>query len=266
MDGVAEEEVADGDEDDGGHGKKATEKAANRREDERLCREGDDAFDRVGEKAPEAPFRLAGDALHIFKFDPFRAEADPAEEAFGETVVFVHGEDGVGKFPIHEPVVARAVHEIGVGDAVHEAVELPREEGANRRLAFPGDAACRGRVVSFFGDGVVKRREKGGRVLEIGVHEAEVIAARFAEPGQDRRFFSKVSGKGNIAHAGIFRRRFFQNPKRRVFRSVVDEEDFKCFLFHILRQRKKRVVKKRQRRFFVVARDDEGNQNGTSGG
>ncbi len=260
LDGIAGEEVARDDESDGDEGKQATEKAANRREDERLGGEGDDAFDSVGEKFPEAPLRFTGNTRYVFKFDPFGAEANPAEKTLGETVVFANGEESVHKFAIHQPVVARAVDEIGIGDTVHEAVELPRKKGANRWLAFSCDAAGRCRIIAFLGDGFVHLRQKGGRILQVGVHEADVIAAGFAEAGQNRRFFSEVSGKGNIAHAGIFGGEFFHKGKCRVFGAVIDEKDFERFLFHVLRKRKKRVVKIRQRGFFVVARDDERNQ------
>jgi hypothetical protein len=258
--GIAEEEVAHDDEEDGAHRDEAAEDAADGRDDEGFRREGDDPFHGVGEEPPETPFRLAGHARRVFKFDPFRPESDPAEKAFGETVVFFEGEERIDEFPVHEAEIGGAVHEIGIGNAVHDFIKSAREEGADGRLAFACDAACRGRVVAFFGDGAVHFGEKCRRMLQIGVHEADVIARRRAHAGQHGRFLAEISGKGNPAHVLIFFGELFHDGKGIVAGSVVDENQLKRDARHFTRRFLEGFVKIRQCVLFIETGDNHGNQ------
>ena len=209
--GIAEEEVAHDDEEDGAHRDEAAEDAADGRDDEGFRREGDDAFHGVGEEPPETPFRLAG-------------------------------------------------HEIGIGNAIHDFIKLTREEGADGRLAFACDAARRGRVVTFFGDGAVHFGEKCRRMLQIGVHEADVIARRRAHAGQHGRFLAEISGKGNPAHVLVFFGELFHDGKGIVAGSVVDENQLKRDARHFTRRFLEGFVKIRQCVLFIETGDNHGNQ------
>ena len=67
---------------------------------------------------------------------------------------------------------------------VDEAVEAAGKKTADGRLAFAGDAAGADLVVIAGLDELIHLGEKGGRILEVGVHSNDDVAPSVVKTGQ----------------------------------------------------------------------------------
>ena len=101
-------------------------------------------------------------------------------------------------------------------------------------------------------------------MLQIGVHQHQIVTGRFPQSGEHRGFFSEVSRKGKISYLCLLVRvRFRQLPQpfqRTVPAAVIDKEDLiaDCvFLFQFFQRRRSLRVKRFYAGFFVIARHDD---------
>ena len=226
-------------------------------------RKGRDAVDGIQEQLAEAPLRLASDAFAVDVFQPPGLEPDPGKDALGEAVVFAQGQDGVDHAAGHQAVVAGAVHDLGLGDPVDEPVEAPREKAADGRFSLAVRAAGADAV-----DGVVRRGlledaqhvgKHVGRVLQIRVHDRDVVAFGVLQPRVHGGFLAEIARKADVAAAPVLFVQVSQHAQRAVFGAVVDEHeiDVRALRAQRFQHGKHGFVIQGQRLFFVVAGHDD---------
>lgn len=200
----------------------------------RNSREGNDALDGVFEKLPKGPGGLAGDALDVFVFDPFGFEANKTPKAFGIAVVFLTGNDGVNHLAGHQAIIAGAVDHFDIAHAVDELVENAGKKAADGRFAFAGDTAGGGTIYRFWCGVLVgwvdvfeEFGEEAGRILAIGVHGGNEIAASVFEASEESGFFTEIARERDVEDARVVTSERFNDFERVVAATIVDKNKFK---------------------------------------
>ena len=92
---------------------------------------------------------------------------------------------------------------IRIGNLINDPIEHACKKGSNGRLSFSGHTASCNAVVFSTLKNLQHLRKQRRRILHISIHNRNIIALCVAESSIHRRFFSKVTGKGNIAHTLI---------------------------------------------------------------
>ncbi|GAA3489071.1 hypothetical protein GCM10018987_31540 [Streptomyces cremeus] len=187
--------------------------------------EGDDAVESVVEEFPEGPFGTPLFAHRVLVGEGLGRISDPGENAFGEAVVLGEAEHGVDRPPGEQPEVADAVDEFHVDKSIHEAVVGTGGQGAGDAVARPG-AAGDDLVVSPYVQGDHAGDELG-RVLEVGVHDDDRVAARVPQAGEHGRLLAEVAAEGDVPGAGVVTREGPEMAERFVTAAIVHVHEFK---------------------------------------
>ena len=170
---------------------------------ERRGGEGDDTFDGIEEKRPEGPFRLAGNTLDIFEFQPFCTETDPGEDTFAEALTLGKGQDRIDDRAGHDAEVSGTIDDLDICELVDQTIETAGEETADRRFAFSGDAAGSDDVTLAGFEGLKHLRKKRRRILHISIQKTDPLAFGGGKAGIHGGFFAEISGKRDVADARV---------------------------------------------------------------
>ena len=173
-------------------------------------------------------------------------------------------EDGVHHPPAHQAVVPRAVHDVGIAEAVDDLVEHPGKKAADGRLALAVGAAGGGAVVVLLQQRVQHLGQKGGRVLQVRVHHGHIVALCGFQPRQDARLLAEVAGKADVAHPGVLFVQLAGDGKGLILGAVVHKDEFKIrpvARLHLFSHPADLFIKVRQRLLLVVAGHHDGKQH-----
>ena len=120
--GVAKDQTANHHKDKAEKGNQSHTDAKPGSHAQRRLREVYDAVNSIAEQLPKAPLGLTRNTFNVLVGEPEGFKTNPAENAFGEAVVFVHGKNSLYRVPPHETEIACTVHDVGVGDLVDDTV------------------------------------------------------------------------------------------------------------------------------------------------
>ena len=163
-----------------------------------------DSADGIFKQLPEIPFGLAGNTFDIFVREPEGFETDPSEDSLGKTVIFAHGDDGIYHTALHQTEISGTVHDIRIRDLVNKLIEFPGKKTSNGWFAIAADTPG-GNAVIFSGFQFLQHfRKERWRILQVSVHDRNVITTGIAEACIHGCFLSEVSGKRKIDHMRIF--------------------------------------------------------------
>ena len=100
--------------------------------------------------------------------------------------------------------IAGAVYNLGVGDPVDELIETTGKEAADRRFSCPGFPSGCHAVIFLALQPLIHFRQHGGRMLQVRIHNNDIIALGVLETGIHGGFLAEISGKGQVTNVRLF--------------------------------------------------------------
>ena len=141
---------------------------------------------------------MAGGAIVGY---PDLAKANPAADTPNKAVAFRHTAQHVGHLAVEGAEIARIQRDIDIG----HLVQGPVEESVGAAFEQPFFALVPNGVHHLVALLPMRQQVRYffGRVLQIGVHHHEDVAARVVDAGADRRLVPKVARKTNHTNVRI---------------------------------------------------------------
>ena len=167
------------------------------------CGKCKESLQRIAEQLPERPCTRPGSTLHILVLNVFGAKSNPAENTFGKPVIFPHRENRVHHLSCHKAKILRTVYNFRLRNLVHDLVEFSGEPRQQLWLSFSAHASCCGTVIFTAEHIIIHLRQKCRRMLQIRIHDNDIITRCIFQTGEHAGFFSKIPGKRDIPHSGI---------------------------------------------------------------
>jgi hypothetical protein len=192
--------------------------------------------------------------------DRHLVEPDPGDHPAQEPAVLGHRAQLRDDAPRHEPEVARLPLVGRARQALHQRVEAGCELALDQALVAPDaprvdDVGARPRLRQHLGDEL-------GRVLEIGVHQDHVVAARVVEAGRHRDLHAEIAAQLHEHDRFAAGDPGLDDLDAAVRRAVVDDDE----LVRDLRERSGHaVVQLREVVLLVQDRDDDGDDRSAHG-
>ena len=177
-----------------------------RRESKRQDAEARDAVEREAEHLAERVLRLSGEAPRAIVEHLGLLEADPGHHPAHEPVGLAQLAQRDDDPAAHEPEVARVERDLDRDHRGEDPVEPPRGDELEPGLPFaPAPPAVDDvEPLAPLRDHL---EDDLGRVLEVGVHHDDGLAARVVDAGGDGRLVPEVSGEGQDPVARVLRPR-----------------------------------------------------------
>ncbi len=196
---------------------------------EREDRETGDRVQGQAEHLLERVFRLAGGAGVTLVRHADLPEADPRDHRPHKAVPLAHPLEGLERVAVEQAEVPGLHRDDDVGERLDDAVEQPRGEELEPRLAFAFGAHGVDHLVAFapLGDQI---GDDLRRVLQVGVDDDDGVAARVIHPGGDRNLVAEVPRKVEDDDVlRVLRVERVHQLRRLVAAAVVDEHQLPGF-------------------------------------
>ena len=162
---------------------------------ERRVGKRENALCRVPQQPAQIPLALTDAARDILVLDPARPKTDISKDPFRVAIVFPQLQDRVRHAAPHHTEVPFSACCFHAGQPVPDFIESARQAGADFTFARAAAAARAAQIKSAAAvtQDSVHSGQQCRRVLQIGVHQYQIIAGRFPQSGEHRRLLAEVA-------------------------------------------------------------------------
>ena len=184
-----------------------------------------EAFDAERDQVEARPFALAGDAVDGRIRHGLLAKSGPGIEALVETALVAQLRQRVGDRPPHDAKIAGVFGDIEPLGPVDQLVEQTRELRAPPAIL----AAIRAHGVHDidvgpFDEPADHRQRRLQRMLQIGIHQHDIVAGRLVDTGEQRDFLAEIAAE--LDDLPVSGERFGEFRNAGIRAAVVDQDGF----------------------------------------